>query len=86
MTTEDKCKAILEAIVMRCNNDLDEGDPAVGFGRDWGKNTLTLFIEGSHSHVGVPGGTFEQLVDSLHGWLCEDQGLSLAIPLENPEE
>lgn len=45
---------------------------------DFGNNTLTIYVDKQHSHVGVPGGSFEQMVDNLHGLLCEGRGLSWA--------
>lgn len=89
MTTQEKCEAILKEILRRCN-DVDEAVPRmspeiVGFAGDWGGNSLTLFMDGSHTHVGGhPDATWDDLIDSLYERLVNDRGLSLAIPLPLP--
>jgi hypothetical protein len=86
MTTNEKSTAILKAILDICNKSLEEdptADPmgrVVSLGPDWGGNALTIYVSNSHTHVGTPGGTFEQLVDQLHELLIEGRGLSWASP------
>lgn len=65
----------LRRIVALCN----EGK-RVSFEEDWGENTLTIFVDGAHSHVGSPGGTEEQLMRELHDLLCGGRGLSWSEP------
>lgn len=45
-----------------------------------GENTMTIWIDDSHSHVGVTGeyGTEEVLLEQLHALLCRKRGLSFA--------
>ena len=64
MTTNEKCREILEAVVRLSNS---EGH--VNFLQDFGGNTLTVGVLGDHTHVGCPGGSFDQLVDNLHAAL-----------------
>ena len=42
----------------------------------FGANTLTIFKNDTHSHVGLPDGSFELLIDQLHALLIENRGLS----------
>ena len=50
----------------------------VAFEEDWGGNSLTLFIDGAHTHCGIPENDFDSLVKSLHGTLVRGSGLSFA--------
>jgi len=71
---ESKADAILRAIRDRCN-----AGSTVSFEEDWGNNTLTVNVDGSHTHVGIPGkedGSFDQLVDNLYNVLHGGPGLS----------
>lgn len=82
MTTAEKSEAILREIVRRCN-EAPDGDNTIGFGPDcWGGNTLTIFMEDSHTHAGCPGESFEVLVNNLYNMLVNGKGLGLAIPLD----
>jgi hypothetical protein len=86
MTTQDKCAAILKEIVRRCNEDGEgpgSGSMVIGFGPDWGGNSLTLFIGDNHTHVGSSDDEypFDQLIDRLHDQLLEGKGLSFQIPI-----
>ena len=80
LTTDEKCRAIIEAIRDLCNKEEREDEDAViSFSRDWGGNSLTVEVKGQgHTHVGGPGEhySFATLVDSLHGVLCEGRGLT----------
>jgi hypothetical protein len=82
MTTPEKCEAILKAIQAICDDPAyHESAVAVGFSRDWGPHSMTVVIAGQgHTHVGsfLDSATWEGLVDSLHGTLCESHGLSFA--------
>ena len=72
--SDNKAREILKAIL-----DLANSGKMVAFEADiWGDNTLTVYIDDAHSHVGVPAsdGTFEVLLDNLHGLLVEGCGLS----------
>lgn len=54
------------------------GSP-VTISEDWGGGSATVEIGGrGHSHVGVPDGSEDQFIDSLHAMLCEGRGLSFA--------
>lgn len=81
MTTNEKCRAIIEGIRDICNDERYADKSAViSFSQDWGGNSLTLQIAGmGHTHVGCPSShaTFEELVNSLHALLCEGRGLSI---------
>ncbi|QDV78055.1 hypothetical protein K2D_16610 [Planctomycetes bacterium K2D] len=78
--TNRKCREIIEAIVSRCNES-DAPGLKLAFDSDWGGNTLTLHdFKLGHTHVGVPDGSFADLVDILHGTLCRGRGLSYACP------
>lgn len=82
MTIPEKCEAILKDIVRRCNlAEKGSGESAVEFAEDWGGNALMVHMDGSHTHVGYPGCSFDDLIDQLHERLVNDKGLSLAIPL-----
>ncbi len=75
ITTEEKCKAILQKIVELAN----EGKP-IGFERDFGHWTATITKGKMHTHVGVPGkdGNFDILVNNLYDLLIKGEGLSWA--------
>lgn len=82
MTRKDKAVAVLERIVELCNEKdprATSGQPVISFGSDaWGGNTLTIFLRESHTHVGIPYGSFEQLIDGLFNLLIKGEGLSWA--------
>lgn len=74
-----KSTAILKEILDLCNEHTDQvkGTCPVQFQADWGKNTLTIFVNEYHTHVGNPdNGSFEDLVDGLYNLLVEGKGLS----------
>ena len=71
MTTKHKCQAIIERIIELTNL----GQPVL-FHDDFGGHTLTVLVGKSHTHCGVPDGSFNQLVDSLHATLTGGPGLS----------
>lgn len=78
MTTQEKCEAILKAMLGEINS-LD--GLSITLGSDWCGNTGTVIVKkqngtGMHTHVGVPDGTFETFVDQLHATLCDGCGLS----------
>lgn len=75
MTTEEKCKKIIEKIVILAN---DYGK--IIFEEDFGDYTLTIKIKDKHTHIGIPGkdGNFDLLVDNLYGLLENKTGLSWA--------
>jgi hypothetical protein len=83
MNTQEKCEAILQNIVKRCNEDGDAGSgkPVVSFAPDWGGNSLTLYIGEDHTHVGHPESTFDNLIDRLYAQLLEGKGLSFQIQI-----
>lgn len=71
MTTDEKCREIIQKIVERC----DEGQLGVNFTPDWGGNSLSVGTnDGWHTHVGDPDETFENLVDSLYALLTSGIG------------
>ena len=72
MDINEKCAFIMRKILELAN---ERGQ--VSFERDFGGNTLTILLSHidrmtnetkgvSHTHVGVPSGTFEVLVDNLY--------------------
>ena len=78
MTTDNKCKAILEKIVQLCGSE-DAGKklPVISFSQDWGGNSITVEIAGKgHSHCGDPNASFDTLIDQLHRLICDNAGLS----------
>lgn len=80
--TTDKCEAILRKIVEVCNKD-----NKIAFERDLGDLTLTIFLNGSHTHVGIPDGSTDEnawniLVDHLYNCLHGGPGLSWHCPEE----
>lgn len=80
--TDRKCAEIMAYIVNQCNEEHMDAKgtkgPLISFGPDWGGNSLTVYKNGSHSHVGnvSDDGTFEQLIDQLHDLLIAGRGLS----------
>jgi hypothetical protein len=71
LTTDAKCRAIFEKIVESVN----KGD-TIAFEEDGGDNTLTVWCNSEHTHVGVMGESFETLVDNLYDLLVKNRGLS----------
>jgi hypothetical protein len=55
-----------------------EGTTTITFERDWGDNSLTLYINNSHTHLGIPGkdGSLEQLEQDAINALIGGPGLS----------
>ena len=79
--TQEKCEYVIRKLVEIVNAKPDGTVFAIE-ADCWHGNTLTISIRskdgGLHTHVGTPGGSFDELVDSLHGTLCENRGLSWA--------
>jgi hypothetical protein len=66
VTTNDKCRIVLERLVALCNTGKTNKEGlSIGFGPDWAGNSLTVFYPATHTHIGQPGGSFNDLVDSL---------------------
>ena len=114
MTTEEKCLAIVKAIIdlvgqpekkwqetswrepvtingvtvddVPTNNwRVPEGVPVVGFGPDWGGNSMTVYWGDTHTHIGLPECTLEQLINQMYNLMCEGGGLSWE-PTPKPAE
>lgn len=75
MTTEHKAQAILERILEIVNSG-----KRVILEEDFGGNTLTIYIDNAHTHIGVPGGTFNTLLEGLSNSLNNGPGLSWYDP------
>lgn len=71
MNLQEKCEAILRRVVEIVNKD-----GVVAFEDDFGGNTLTVIAGQGHTHVGVPDGSFELLVENLYNTLHGGPGLS----------
>ena len=69
-------RAIRAEGILRAILELTEQGRAVEFTEDWGGNTLTIHIDDAHSHVGVPDGSFDDLLESLYQLLVKGCGLS----------
>ena len=65
------CLEVIREITRRAN----DGKKIV-IESDWGGNTLTIWDETAHTHVGVPDGSEEILIRDLHSILCKNSGLS----------
>ena len=78
MTTHEKCEAILKKVLEIVNEDNVE--KTVMFSSDWGGNSMTITIDGAHTHVELPepDGTWELLVENLYNTLHGGPGLSWA--------
>jgi len=74
-TTPVENRVSLRAVFEKIVNIVNEGKRFV-VTQDFGDNTLTIEIDGKHTHCGSPGGTFEQLIDSLDDTLNKQKGLS----------
>jgi hypothetical protein len=73
MTTDEKCRAILEKFVQILDKDIPiELEP------DFGGNTMTISVGGSHTHVGIPppDDDFDLMVDNLYNAVHGGPGLS----------
>ena len=82
-----KCREIIKAITKRCDDpNVDKCESVVGFTRDWGGNSLTVLIDGGHTHVGDPEHPFWMLVEDLHALLTSGFGLSVHRGLVATEE
>jgi len=67
----ERAEGILKTLVLITNTG-----GAVTFEDDWGGNSLTVSIDGNHTHVGLPEGTFEDLLEQLKNVLAGGPGLS----------
>jgi hypothetical protein len=92
--THRKCADIVRFLVNHCNAHPEgkgSGQPVIGFGPDWGDNTLTIYRKAAeaellcghvlydHTHAGSSddeGGAFDDLVDELYDLLINGRGLS----------
>lgn len=75
-STKKQCVAIVQAILELCEKNEDH-EFAIAFTNDWEKYSATVLMpELGHSHIGYPGCKFKEAVDSLHGMLCHQTGLS----------
>lgn len=75
MTTEQKCGAILRKMLELAN----AGTP-VTIKEDLGDYTAKVCIgDDHHTHVGVPGSTWETLVDQMYSALHDGPGLSWGV-------
>ena len=74
MKTEMKCELILRKMLEIANSGNN-----LTLEEDFGGNTMTISIKDQgHTHVGVPDGNFDVLVNNLHDLLLEGRGLSWA--------
>jgi len=72
--TPQKCELILRQMLEIVNSG-----KSITLEEDFGNNTLTISIKDQgHTHVGVPDGGFDILVNHLHDLLLEGRGLSWA--------
>lgn len=73
MTTPEKCEAIVRRLV-----DLVNKGKTIQFSDDWGGNSMTVAMDGGHTHVGDPDFAFDILADNLYNCLTGGPGLSWA--------
>lgn len=66
-------KEILQAIL----NLVNQGH-TIRFVQDWGGNSVTLSIDGKHTHCGMFDEDFEKIIKDLHQTLVDNRGLSFA--------
>lgn len=64
----NKEREIFQAIIDICNTSRNN---RIMFSIDWGGNSLTVYSDGLHTHCGSPEGTYEQLINDLHGALVK---------------
>ena len=76
LTTQIKEEIRLEREIIEKIVELVNQGHAIRFQEDWGENTLTLYIDDQHTHCGVPDGSYEILVKSLHDTLVKGRGLT----------
>lgn len=87
MNTEEKCAFIIRKVIELAN---ERGQFI--FERDFGGNTSTILIPHengknvSHTHVGVPSGTFATLIDNLYNSLHGRKGLSWVESLKEEDQ
>jgi hypothetical protein len=60
MTDADKALRIIEAI-----RGLANAGRCVKFVEDWGGNSLTIYVDHTHTHVGLSDGTPSEMIDEL---------------------
>lgn len=86
LITDEKCREILLKIRDLCNEEAaGTKQSVISFSQDWCGNSLTIEIAGQgHSHIGDMSGegTFDGLIDDLHGLLCHNRGLSFVQPVK----
>jgi hypothetical protein len=68
----------MEREILRKLVELINQGHVIALASDLGGNTLTLCIDNLHTHCGVPGGSFDNLVESLYELLVNGRGLSFA--------
>lgn len=64
-------EGLWKKIVELCNKGA-----IITFEEDFGDNTLTISVNGNHTHVGVPDGDFSTLLEHLNNVLSGGPGLS----------
>ena len=75
-----RCEEILQAMARMAWAD-PEKRVVVGLADDWGPWSLTLMVDGGHTHVGNPdydGGNWEETIEQLRNSLTGGPGLSFA--------
>lgn len=83
MTTPEKSEAIIKKIV-----EIANAGKTISFSDDWGGNSLTIHVDGSHTHIGSISDeydTLENLVDDLYNTLHGGPGLSWVAVAEPAE-
>lgn len=63
MTKEQKAKALIEAIYRATQKGV-----SVRFSKD-SAGQMTLSLDDIHTHVGVPGGSLDQMVEGATRWI-----------------
>jgi hypothetical protein len=77
LSPAEKCEAVFKRIVELVN---ERHGLRVGFEADWGGNSLTVYVDDSHSHTGDPDWGWENLVEGLYRMFCTGGALGLCGP------
>ncbi len=64
-------REIIQAILTLINQE-----HTITLKTDWGGNSLTLYVDDSHTHCGDPECSFDGLIQDLYNTLVKNKGLS----------
>ena len=76
MDISKMCVEIVNKIIDLCDYDEKGNEQSVKFQTDFGNQSITVFINDIHSHIGAPECSRNELIKLLYTLLCKNTKLS----------